>query len=255
MRADRAFVTLGSAALFLLGAASAKASYPAGVWVKVQKVELEPDATSPTKVKIHGAAMMFDGSTGTAYQGYTEPALGLLYYECPKGQEATCVDEWTDVQKNISEPTNVCVGLGDQKIPTGTLNPPNSNPTASDAYPIAMGVLEGFLPCSVIEQFLLGQPDSGTGGEAGSTGTGGSSGGSSTGGSSSGGSSSGGTSSGGTSSGGSSSGGTSSGGTSGGGDSAEDDGGCSMSPGPAGGGLALLLLGALGLVSRMRRRG
>src|SRR5689334_19895706 len=113
MRADRVLVSLGTLALLVFGAGSAKASYPAGVWVKVQKVELEPDATAPTKVKIHGAAMLYDNSTGTSYYGYTEPAFGILYYECPKADQQTCIDEWTDVQKNIAEPQDVCVGLGD----------------------------------------------------------------------------------------------------------------------------------------------
>jgi MYXO-CTERM domain-containing protein len=259
MRADRTLVSLGTLALLLFGAGSAKASYPAGVWVKVQQVELEPDATAPTKVKIHGAAMLYDKSTGTSYPGYSEPALGVLYYEC-KGDKQTCIDEWTDVQKNIAEPNDVCVGLGDQALPTGTLNPPGSNPTSANTYPIAMGVLEGFLPCQVINQFLLGQADSGAGGSAGSTGSGGSSGstgsgGSATGGSSSGGTSSGGASSGGASSGGSSSGGASTGGTSSGGDKeAEDDGGCSVSAGTAGGSFVLLALGALGVAAGLRRR-
>ncbi|MFO0568899.1 MAG: MYXO-CTERM sorting domain-containing protein [Polyangiaceae bacterium] len=265
----------------VLGASSALASAPAGVWVKVQKVTYEPNSTSPTKIQIHGAAMLYDKSTGTSYTGYTEPALGYLYYECPVGSEKTCINEWVDVEKNASQGNDVCVGLGDQTLPTGTLRSSGSTPKNPDKYPIANGVLQGFTPCQVIEKFLLGQPDGGTdGGSGGTSGSGGSSstggaagsgsggasggggssgaagsgsGGASSGGASSGGASSGGASSGGASSGGASSGGASTGGKAGGDDS-DDGGGCSLSEAPPTKSSLAWALGALGAAFFLRRR-
>ncbi|MBI3205409.1 MAG: hypothetical protein HYZ29_27970 [Myxococcales bacterium] len=253
-----------------LAANEARASYPAGVWVKVKKVVFEPDATNPTKIQIHGAAMLYDKSTGTSYTGYTEPAFGFLYYSCPAGKEKTCVSEWADVEKNIKATDDVCVGLGDQSLPTGTLRAPNATPTKPDEYPIAMGVLTGYVPCQVIEKFLNSQPDGGTGGAGGTGGTGGStssggststggaagsgSGGASTGGaagSGSGGASTGGASAGGASSGGTSSGGASSGGT-GSGDDSSDDGGCTVSAPSSVAGFGWLLA-ALGAAFALRR--
>jgi hypothetical protein len=143
------------------------------VWVKVQSVVFEPNPTAPTKILIQGAAMMYDGSQNTSYFGYAEPALGSLYYQCPQGDEATCVQEWQDVAKNIGAPQNECVGLGDQKIATGTLHPPGAHPTTADPYPIAMGVLPGFVPCEILGSFLI-SGSGGSGGEAGAGGSGGS---------------------------------------------------------------------------------
>ncbi|MBK7585458.1 MAG: hypothetical protein IPI67_35395 [Myxococcales bacterium] len=170
----------------VFSAAEAGASLPAGVWVKVQKVVFEPNATAPTKIQIHGVAMLYDKSTGTSYAGYTEPAFGYLYYDCPSGQEKTCVSEWADVEKNILATSDVCIGLGDQSLPTGTLRSSTALPANADKYPIAVGVLSGYTPCKVIETFLLSQPDGGTGGSGGTGGGG--TGGAGTGGASTGGS-------------------------------------------------------------------
>lgn len=275
MRSANVFKTLLALGV-VLGATDAAASLPAGVWVKVKKVVFEPNATSPTKIQIHGAAMLYDKSTGTSYAGYTEPAFGYLYYSCPSGQEKTCVSEWADVEKNIKDLDDVCIGLGDQSLPTGSLRAPNATPVTPDVYPIALGVLTGFTPCQAIDKFLSSQPDGGTGGAGGTGGTAGTGGSTSTGGaagsggttSSGGSTSTGGTAgagggaagssgSGGASSGGASSGGASSGGASGSagksGSDSDDDGGCSVASPTRDAGLAWLLSG-LGVAFALRRR-
>ncbi|MEZ4225840.1 MAG: hypothetical protein R3B13_33110 [Polyangiaceae bacterium] len=243
-----------SALALTLGAAEAVASYPVAVWVKARKVELEPDAKSPTRVRIHGAAMLYDKSaTGTAYGGYTDPAWGFLYYECPKGDEATCVSEWADIEKNIKDTDDICVGFGSQTQNPGTLHPWGSKALyKTDVYPISMGVVTGYTPCIAIENFIKtnGEPGSagagGAGGGAGSAGSAGAGGSGTAGGAGSagtpgtagsagspgGGGSSGSASSGGTNSGSSGAGGGSSTAGTSGGDSS-DDGGCSISGAPA----------------------
>jgi MYXO-CTERM domain-containing protein len=271
MGANRWMVGLGAVAV-LLASRQAAASYPAGVWVKVQSVVFEPNAAAPERIQVHGAIMVYDGKTQAPYLGYTGPALGFMYYDCPAGDEATCASEWADIVTNINAPPAECVGLGDQKIATGTLRAPGATAVQPDAYPIAMGVLPGFTPCQIIADFLASGPGAGgAGGEAGSPGSGGSSPGSGGTTSGSGGTSSGSggttSSSGGTSSG---SGGTSSGSGGAGGkgqatggtgtasaNSADDSGSCSIAA-PAtprshfgllgSAGLAMLLLG------RARRR-
>ncbi|MBX3131533.1 MAG: hypothetical protein KF718_32750 [Polyangiaceae bacterium] len=258
MRAIHTTVILGATALLLVSGA-ASASYPAGVWTKVRQVDYEPDATSPTKVRVHGAAMLFDNSTGTTYTGYTEPAWGFLYYECPKGEEQTCKDEWADLEKNIAESDDVCVGFGSQNLKPGTLRPWGSKALFTpDTYPIEMGVLSGFSPCKVIADFIDNNPAPGSGGQGGQGGSaGGGAAGSGSGGSAGSGSGgepgSGGASTGGTSS---ATGGSASG-TGGGSGGDDDDGGCSVSvPTGSTGGLgwlgALALLG-LGVRRRVKR--
>ena len=170
---------LAAAALLGLGLVStnASASAPAGVWVKVQQVVYEPNAASPTRVQVHGALMLFDGSSDASrpYAHYTSPALGYVYYECPAGQAETCRQEWSDLEANIAKPANVCVGFGGDSLPTGTLRQTGSAVARPDVYPIQNGVSSGFSPCQAIAQFLSSNQGGagGAGGAASSAGTGG----------------------------------------------------------------------------------
>jgi MYXO-CTERM domain-containing protein len=174
------------AAAALLGAVAlvstrAFASAPAGVWVKVQEVVYAPDATNPTRVQVHGALMLFEGNLngGQPYPGYTSPAFGYMYYECPTGQAEVCRQEWRDLEANIAKPDTECVGFGVQSLPTGALRQPDSAATNPDVYPIQSGVSPGFSPCQAIAKFMAAQGAGGEGGGGGapSGGTGSSTGG------------------------------------------------------------------------------
>jgi hypothetical protein len=265
-------IGLAAALVSTLGAGVAEASYPAGVWVKVQGVEFEPSAAAATRIRIHGTAMLYKGQSDVSFLDmYTEPARGVLYYECPAAQVATCRNEWNDIVANIDAPPEVCVGLGDQSQPTGTLHRPGDALGTADVYPIHMGVLSGLTPCQRIREFLsdagTGVGGSGSGGSgtqgtgAGGSGTagmgvGGSGGAAGT--SASGSSGAGGSSSGAAGSAGSSAGtGSGQGGTvaSAAPSSASEDRGCSMMPVPIGPGAwtaGIAALAALGLGRRRR---
>jgi hypothetical protein len=151
---------------------NARASAPAGVWVKVQEVVYVPDATSPTHVRIHGALMLYDGDIQTPrpYLGYTSPALGYMYYRCPDGQAEICRQEWSDLAANIAKPDSECLGFGDTSLPTGTLRQPGDAPQNPDTYPIQSGVSPGFSPCQAIANYLLDDPGAGGVGGVGGAG-------------------------------------------------------------------------------------
>jgi MYXO-CTERM domain-containing protein len=244
---------LGVAAM--LGAGQALASYPTGVWTRVDKVVYD-NPQDPSTIQIYGAIMLFVGGNGGKYPGYSEPVEGYLYYTCPAGQKATCQMEWKEIENNIGAPMNECEGFGDQMTPTGKLRNLCDPPKDPDSYPIAMGAFTGYSPCQVINDYLATNPDKTCGSSSTSSGAGGATtttttagnGGAATGGS--GGSGAGG-------SGGAATGG--SGGSSGSAGSAGKDtgvkGGCSIggSGGEAGAlGLAVMALGA---ALRRRRRG
>jgi hypothetical protein len=165
------------AAAAVLGVAlfssNAGASAPAGVWVKVEQVVYAPDATNPTHVQVHGAIMLFDGDYAATrpYPGYTSPALGYVYYQCPDGQAETCRQEWRDLEANIAKPDTECVGFGMTSLPTGTLRPPGKAADNPDVYPIQSGVSPGFTPCQAIARYLAEQ--TGAGGAGGATTSGG----------------------------------------------------------------------------------
>ena len=164
---------LAAAALvgLTLAAANALASAPAGVWVKVRQVVYAPDAANPTHVQVHGALMLFDGGSEPTrpYTGYTPPALGYVYYQCPAGQAEICRQEWRELEANIAKPDAECLGFGMTTLPTGTLRLPRSVPQSPDVYPIQSGVSPGFSPCRAIAQFLSSEAGGagGAGGQAG----------------------------------------------------------------------------------------
>jgi hypothetical protein len=156
--------------------AIALASAPAGVWVKVREVVYAPNATNPTHVQVHGALMLYDGDLEAPrpYPGYTTPAHGYMYYQCPEGQADICRQEWSDLQANISKPDTECLGFGMTSLPTGTLRRPGEAAESPDAYPIQSGVSPGFSPCQAIANYLADEPAAGgAGGASGAASSGG----------------------------------------------------------------------------------
>src|SRR5689334_1770057 len=83
------------AGVVIFGGASIRASDPCGVYALIDKVVLEPNDTEPTSVQIVGAFSLSDGKFGG---GYLPAEPGYLYYTCPKGRDATCLNEWTDLK-------------------------------------------------------------------------------------------------------------------------------------------------------------
>jgi hypothetical protein len=173
MQQRKAFAAAALLGLTLVPA-NALASVPAGVWAKVQQVVYTPNATSPTRVQVHGALMLFDNSSDPSrpYPRYTSPAFGYVYYECPEGQAETCRQEWSDLEANIAKPEDVCVGFGQDSLPTGTLRQPASTVESPDTYPIQNGVASGYSPCQAIAQFLSSN-QGGAGGAGGAASSGG----------------------------------------------------------------------------------
>lgn len=249
---------LAAVTLSLAGAGDALASYPTGVWTRVDKVVYDNPA-DPTTIQIYGAIMVYVGGNTGKWAGYTDPAMGYLYYTCPDGQKATCQMEWKDIEANIGAPMEECSGFGDQMTPTGTLRDLCDAPADPDPYPIVMGVVGGFTPCAVINEYLATNPDTMCANPSGSGGSG--SGGSNTGGSNTGGSNTGGSNAGSGGSAGSGTAGSGTAGTAGSGTAGSDGGGgsvkscsCSMEgTGGEAGGLGAAVL-ALGLVIGRRRR-
>jgi|SRR5215207_5812270 len=162
---------LSAAALlaFALVPANALASAPAGVWVKVREVVYAPDATNPTHVQVHGALMLYDGDLEAVrpYPGYTSPAFGYMYYQCPDGQAEICRQEWSDLEANIGKPDAECLGFGMTSLPTGTLRQVGEAAESPDAYPIQSGVSPGFSPCRAIADYLADEAVVGGAGGAG----------------------------------------------------------------------------------------
>src|SRR5262245_43707866 len=127
---------LAGALLGISVAGTASARYAAAVWVRVQSVTSAPSEASADGLVIHAAVMVYVGGSTGKYPGYTDPATGYLYYECPVGKEADCKLEWPDIKNSIAKPPGECIGLGDQSLPTGSLRVEGVTPANPDAYPV-----------------------------------------------------------------------------------------------------------------------
>lgn len=158
----------------LSGAPPAHASFPAGVWARVDAVSFEPDAKDPQRVRVDGTFMVAHGLPDSPdYPGYSEPQVGYMYYACDGKQLAVCVMEWNELA-TIAGTEDRCRGWGDSSLPdNGSVRAGAQKPMDPDLYPIASGVLQGFTPCEVLKAWEMSHGTTGTTSESegGDTGT------------------------------------------------------------------------------------
>jgi hypothetical protein len=113
------------------------ASDRVGVYAIVEKVVLEPTGGSPERVQIWGA---FQLAVKTNPNDYSDPQRGYLYYSCPKGQEVTCRNEWSDLQSVAGKGQGV--GFAARFSQLGHVRKAEEKPASPDLYPIEMGVVK-----------------------------------------------------------------------------------------------------------------
>jgi hypothetical protein len=92
------FAILFAAAAAVLACRPAAASYPCGVYARIDKVELGPDETKPQWIKIHGDFILVKTSGRLS-----EPERGFMYFSLVKGKEDLCRLEWADL-KAVARP-------------------------------------------------------------------------------------------------------------------------------------------------------
>ena len=116
-----------------------KASDPVGVYAIVDKVVLEPNDTEPTTIQIWGAfALSTAPFTGNTYQPVQ---TGYLYYTCPKGRDAACLNEWADLRRVAGK--DQVIGFGDRYGKTTTrVRKADEKPASPDTYPLNMGLVK-----------------------------------------------------------------------------------------------------------------
>ena len=71
----------------------AAASFPCGIYARIDKVELGPSETSPEWVKIHGDFILVKTSGRLS-----EPERGFMYFSLVPGKEDLCRLEWADLK-------------------------------------------------------------------------------------------------------------------------------------------------------------
>lgn len=131
-----------------------KASDPVGIYALIDKVVLEPNSTEPTAAQIWGA---FSFAVPRAKDGtqpkpagsfgeerlanvYTAVQKGYLYFSCPKGKDAQCVNEWKDLASVAGK--NEVVGFGFRYDALGHVRTATEKPVSPDPYPTNIGVVK-----------------------------------------------------------------------------------------------------------------
>jgi len=92
------FAILYAAAAAALVCQPAAASYPCGIYARIDKVEVGPDETKPQWIKIHGDFILVKTSGRLS-----EPERGFMVFALVEGKEELCRLEWADL-KALAKP-------------------------------------------------------------------------------------------------------------------------------------------------------
>jgi MYXO-CTERM domain-containing protein len=128
--------TICAVSISLGFASTASATTIVNVVCDVEKVVLEPDATAPTRIQIHGVFALAEGGPG---KPYSAAKRGYLYLACPAGREADCKTHFLDIQKAIGDVR--CAGIGQAGEALPTVRAEGVTPTAADTYSFGLGVM------------------------------------------------------------------------------------------------------------------
>jgi hypothetical protein len=115
----------------------ARASDPIGIYARVTKVVLEPNADKPERAQVWGTFALAVPGKG---EEYTKPAHGYLYYSLTPGKEDMCRKEWADLKKVAG--TEQCVSFASRYRPTGSVRKADQKPKDPDPYPVAGGLFK-----------------------------------------------------------------------------------------------------------------
>ena len=108
-----------------------------GIYARVDKVVLEPNATAPERIQIWGAFALANSQDRNSY----EPAeRGYLYFACKPGNEDVCRKEWADL-KSIAG-TDQIVGFGNRSQPRPRLRKAKDKVGDPDEYPLNSGLFK-----------------------------------------------------------------------------------------------------------------
>ena len=117
--------------------AEAKAGGPPPVCMVVDKVVLEPDGNTPTRIQIWGT-FIFCKNNAT----YDRPVTGYLYYTAEAGKEDACRKEWANLQKLAARQAHRCPGFCGRPKVDGHLREANKKPESPVVFTV--GENQGF---------------------------------------------------------------------------------------------------------------
>jgi hypothetical protein len=108
-----------------------------GVYARVDKIILEPNAAAPERIQIWGAFAFASKADRVSY----DPAQrGYLYFSLKPGKEELCRKEWADL-KTIAG-TDQIVGFGGRDLPRPRLRKVTEKVADPDQYQVNFGLVK-----------------------------------------------------------------------------------------------------------------
>lgn len=107
-----------------------------GVYARIDKVVLEPNATAPERIQIWGA---FAVATKDDRNNYDPAQRGYLYYSLKSGKEDVCRKEWADLKAAAG--TGQIIGFG-SRTQVGRLRKAQDQPADPDVYSGGFGLVK-----------------------------------------------------------------------------------------------------------------
>jgi hypothetical protein len=136
-------------ATFLIPAPSAGAfSDWIGTYAIIDKVILEPNATSPERIQIWGDFAMAKANDRNYYDA---PQRGYLYFKLMPGKEDGSRKEWADLKAVAG--TGEIIGFGARNIPPAKVRDASVKAADPETYPFAHGLVRMSARSSNYEPF------------------------------------------------------------------------------------------------------
>ena len=108
-----------------------------GVYARIDKVILEPNADAPDRIQVWGAFVLANRQDRNSYD---PAARGYLYFSLTPTKEEVCRKEWADLKASAG--TDQIIGFGGRDLPKVRIRKREDKPADPDLYPVGWGMVK-----------------------------------------------------------------------------------------------------------------